>query len=232
LEVGVTTAISGAASGEAEVISGVIGLRVPGAIAYRHLAIRLVTTACKMALGADPAMPDGDFEAEVVSAFGEAFNNIAVHSFRGLIPQPVQIEVDWDDEKLVITSVDTGRTFDPDAVAAPDLDQLNERGMGLFIMRSCMSQVEYRPGPPNVLRMVKLRASRRPITPPAPSGSGSARAPDEPGHEPGHEPGNEPDDGPGREPGEPRDKAVAQRGSAVQIIAPERERARENSRRR
>jgi serine/threonine-protein kinase RsbW len=143
--------------------TGVIGLRVPGALAYRHLAIRLVSTACKMALETPaervsftPPDTTDDFEAEVVSAFGEAFNNIAVHGFAGLPPGPVQIEVGWDEEKLVITCVDAGRTFDPDAVALPALDELPEHGMGLFIMRSCMDEVAYQPGPPNVLRLVKL----------------------------------------------------------------------------
>jgi serine/threonine-protein kinase RsbW len=138
----------------------VIGLRVPGAVGYRHIAIRLVSTACKMALEAEPTEADDDFEAEVVSAFGEAFNNIAVHGFQGMAPQPVQIEVDWDDEQLVITFVDNGHIFDPAMVAPPDLDSLPEHGMGLFIMRSCMDQVDYRPGPPNVLRLVKLRGHR------------------------------------------------------------------------
>ena len=67
-------------------IHGVIGLRVPGAVGYRHIAIRLVSTACKMALEAEPTEADDDFEAEVVSAFGEAFNNIAVHGFQGIAP--------------------------------------------------------------------------------------------------------------------------------------------------
>lgn len=181
-----TTEPGGAASSQREPREprGVIGLRVPGAIGYRHLAIRLVTTACKMALDASgpgaeaqaageasdegKAAP-GDFEAEVVSAFGEAFNNVAVHGFRDIPPGPVQIEVDWDDEKLTITIVEEGHSFDPNAVAAPDLDALPEGGMGLFIMRSCMDQLDYRPGPPNVLRMVKLRSrTRLGIVPPPP----------------------------------------------------------------
>jgi serine/threonine-protein kinase RsbW len=180
--------------GRADTSGGVIGLRVPSAIAYRHLAIRLVSTACKMALESGTASApgslvavgeaqerrdaDGDFEAEVVSAFGEAFNNIAVHGFRDLEPEPVQIEVDWDDEKLVITFVDRGHIFDPDAVVPPDLDELPEHGMGLFIIRSCMDSVEYQPGPPNVLRLVKLltrsRQSRESVPPPPPTSSEQA----------------------------------------------------------
>lgn len=139
---------------------------MPGAIAYRHLAIRLVSTACKMAF--DPALDaeDPDFEPEVVSAFGEAFNNVAVHGYRGVPPEPVQIEVDWDDAGLTITMTDTGRVFDPESVAPPDLDDLPERGMGLFIMASSMDEVDYRPGPPNVLRLVKRRAGRDGLPPP------------------------------------------------------------------
>jgi serine/threonine-protein kinase RsbW len=149
-------------------LTGVIGLRVPGSLVYRHLAIRFVTTACKMALEA--AEEPVDFEPEVVSAFGEAFNNVAVHSYRDAEPQPIHIEVDWDAEKLVITMIDTGRTFDPATVAPPELEELPESGMGLFIMTACMDVVDYQPGPPNVLRMVKLR-QREGLLPPAPSGA-------------------------------------------------------------
>lgn len=147
-------------------LMGVMGLHVPGTIAYRHLAIRLVSTACKMACDAS----EPTFEAEVVSAFGEAFNNVAVHGHRGLAPASVQIEIDWDDDKLTITMIDSGHTFDPNEVAPPNLDELPERGMGWFIMTSCMDDVDYRPGPPNVLRMAKLRRGRDRLRSPSPEG--------------------------------------------------------------
>ncbi|APR85083.1 Hypothetical protein A7982_10432 [Minicystis rosea] len=132
-------------------------MRVPAALAYRHLAIRFVSTACKIALDSAEEGDRDDFEPEVVSAFGEAFNNVAVHGFRGRAPEPVDIEIDWDRERLVITMTDTGHTFDPGSVAPPNLDELPENGMGLFIMKSCMDVVDYRPGPPNVLALVKRR---------------------------------------------------------------------------
>jgi serine/threonine-protein kinase RsbW len=164
-------------------VQGVMALRVPGALAFRNVAIRVVSTACKMALEGDAGGGGGegdDFEAEVVSAFGEAFNNIAIHGYRGLAPEPVHIEVDWDEEKIVITAIDTGHIFDPKLVAVPDLEQLHERGMGLFIMRSCMDAVEYRPGPPNVLRLVKLRTRREGMLPPPPASHGDAGPPSSP----------------------------------------------------
>lgn len=137
--------------------TGVIGLHVPGVLAYRHLAIRLVSAACKMADPSDADDETSDFEAEVISAVGEAFNNIALHGYAGMTPGPVQIEADWDARRLVITMIDEGRTFDPAGAAPPNLEEPSERGMGLFIMTRCMDEIDYQPGPPNVLRLVKLR---------------------------------------------------------------------------
>jgi serine/threonine-protein kinase RsbW len=142
-----------------------MSLRVPGEMAYRHLAIRFVSLACKIACkytrdtapaGEAPSAPSA-FEARVISAFGEAFNNVAVHGYRGLPTGPVDVEVAWDAEKLVVTMIDSGHTFDPSSVGPPNLDDLPEEGMGLFIMRSYMDEVDYRPGPPNILRLVKRR---------------------------------------------------------------------------
>jgi serine/threonine-protein kinase RsbW len=119
-----------------------------------------VTTACRAALDHERSDTTGDDDAfthEVVSAFGEAFNNIALHGYRGVAPGAIEVEVEWDADKLVVVVMDTGHTFDPDSVAPPDLDEMQESGMGVFIMRSCMDEVDYSPGPPNVLRLVKLR---------------------------------------------------------------------------
>jgi serine/threonine-protein kinase RsbW len=146
-------------------VSGGISLRVPGVLAYRHLAIRLVSTACKICVEkgsfAGRALRPSEFETEVISASGEAFNNIAIHGFCGIEPTLVSIDVEWDAERMTITFVDEGKVFDPEAVAPPNLDDLPERGMGLYIMRTFMDEVDYCPGPPNVLRLVKNRPLRR-----------------------------------------------------------------------
>jgi serine/threonine-protein kinase RsbW len=41
-------------------------------------------------------------------------------------------------------------------VPNPDLDSLPESGLGIFIMRSCMDDVTYVSGAPNVLSMTKF----------------------------------------------------------------------------
>jgi serine/threonine-protein kinase RsbW len=146
-------------------VQGGIALKIPGVLCYRHLAIRVVSTACKVA-----GRAGGDFEAEAVSACGEAFNNIAIHGYRGRPAGSVSIELAWSEEHLAITFVDDGEAFDPSsaspsATMPPDLDDLPERGMGLYIIQTCMDGVDYRPGPPNVLRLVKLTRRRRGPTP-------------------------------------------------------------------
>lgn len=135
-----------------------IQLRVPGTLAYRNIALRAVSEACKMAQQELGEAWD-ELEAHAVSAVGEAFNNVAIHGYDGLDAGYIETAIDWTPEELVIQITDTGHSFDPHAVAPPDLDDLPECGMGLFIMKSFMDRVDYEPGPPNVLRMVKYRAA-------------------------------------------------------------------------
>jgi serine/threonine-protein kinase RsbW len=149
-----------------------IRLSVPGTLLFRDVAIRVVASACKLLRSPadEPEQGDGaqiapgatgatgagaeDFDSQVLSAFGEAFNNIAIHGYRGIPPGEVHIEIANAGEDLVIRIRDDGASFHfPDQVAAPE--DLPERGMGLFIIRSFMDRVVYHPGPPNELSMTK-----------------------------------------------------------------------------
>jgi len=135
-----------------------IRLRVPGALRYRDLAVRAVAAACKLvgaSQEAEAPLRPRDFDDQVVSAFGEAFNNAAIHCYRGRDPGDVEIELEVADDTITIRMLDYGNSFDPDAVPAPDLDALPESGMGIFIIKSFMDEVSYQPGAPNVLSMVK-----------------------------------------------------------------------------
>lgn len=131
-----------------------IHLRVPGSLRYRDLAVRVVAAACKL-VGGDGRRPSSDWDNQVVSAFGEAFNNTAIHSYRGARPGDVVIEVDVAATHITIRLLDYGNSFDIEKVPEPDLDALPESGLGLFIIRSFMDEVTYRAGAPNVLSMTK-----------------------------------------------------------------------------
>jgi serine/threonine-protein kinase RsbW len=152
----------------------VIHLRVPGTLRYRDLAVRVVGTACKLVGtdGGDSSAQhvDKDFDHQVVSAFGEAFNNVAIHSYRGGAPGDVEVEVDAGPSHITIRMRDWGRSFALDDVPVPDLDAMPESGLGLFIIRSFMDEVQYRPGTPNVLSMTKqMDPTSRPTRKPADS---------------------------------------------------------------
>ena len=123
---------------------------LPGTLQYRDLVVRLVTSASKLVEGADNLFRD-----QIVSAFSEAFNNIALHAYRGRGDGRVEVAIDYGLDFMTIRMVDSGKAFDPTQVVAPDLAALPESGMGLFIIRSFMDELSYRPGPPNMLSMTK-----------------------------------------------------------------------------
>jgi serine/threonine-protein kinase RsbW len=131
---------------------------VPGLLKYRDLAVRTVAAVCKLAYderGPGSRRPGPGFDDEVVSAFGEAFNNIALHGYRDRPAGDVEIEMHLTPDRLVVRLIDYGHSFDPDTVREPDLAALPESGLGLFIIRSFMDAVAYTPGQPNVLAMTK-----------------------------------------------------------------------------
>lgn len=114
------------------------------------------------ASGTYAASPNDDFDDKIVSAVGEAFNNVAIHGYRGRPPGNVVLELELIRDGVRIRLFDTGAVFDPAAEAAPRLASLPESHMGLFIIRSCMDTVTYErgdpPATPNVLTLTKLYA--------------------------------------------------------------------------
>lgn len=129
-----------------------IRLSVPGTLQYRDVVLRVVTSACKLVRALAKAKQEAsrevaDFDDKVVSAVGEAFNNVAIHAYRDVSPEAVELEIDVSGDGITIRMSDTGHVFEPAAevLRQPDLATLPESHMGLFIMRSCMDKVTYRP---------------------------------------------------------------------------------------
>ena len=135
-----------------------IRLKVPGALKYRDLAVRVVAAACKL-VGDQDEGDQKSWSDQVVSAFGEAFNNTAIHSFEGRTAGDVDIEIEIGRDYITIRVLDFGNSYDFTNVPLPDLDNLPESGMGIFIIRSFMDEVSYVAGAPNVLSMTKRVAT-------------------------------------------------------------------------
>jgi serine/threonine-protein kinase RsbW len=133
-----------------------VHLKVVGQLDQRDVALRTVSQACQVVLRTRRASNRRRLLHSVISAVGEAFNNIAVHGYRDVAPGMVEIDVTVDGlGRLAVEMRDYGRSFDPRKVRPPDLDALPESGMGLYIMNEVMDEVDYRPGSPNVLTLVK-----------------------------------------------------------------------------
>ncbi|MBE0451136.1 MAG: ATP-binding protein [Clostridia bacterium] len=81
-----------------------------------------------------------DIEAieDIKLAVGEACNNAVLHS--GNSPT-YQLELKNMESSLIIEVKDSGKGFDKEAYKAPELDELQENGLGLFIIKSLMDDV-------------------------------------------------------------------------------------------
>ena len=135
-----------------------VRLSVPGDLRYRDVVLSAVASACRVLRPAakqkqDPS-PQGrpsDFEQQVLTAVSEAFNNVAIHAYRGGSAGTVELELQSEGGGLTIRIRDQGAGYDPTKRKDPNLDELPESNMGLYIMHSCMDMVSYRRGnPPQV----------------------------------------------------------------------------------
>lgn len=134
-----------------------IKIQMLGRLQHRDLVLRSVAAACKLV----NARTDGawnDFRTQVVTAVGEAFNNVVLHSYEGRDEGIVEIEIQTRPDHICIELRDWGDSFDPDSVPLPDFESLPESGFGIFIIKTLMD-IHYTPGKPNVLTLSKTLAS-------------------------------------------------------------------------
>jgi serine/threonine-protein kinase RsbW len=142
----------------------IVRLSVPGTLAHRDLVLRVVASVCRLVRRtADLTQELGhrerveDFDEKVVSAVGEAFNNVAIHAYRN-VRGAAEIELEFEGDSLTIRLLDRGDGFEIFKEIGQNLETLRESNMGLEIMLACMDHVSYtRGGPtaPNVLTMTK-----------------------------------------------------------------------------
>ena len=134
-----------------------IRIQMLGIMDHRDVALRAVSAACKLVTKA-PQKPEwNEFRMHVVSAVGEAFNNIALHGYAGRDDGIIEMEIRTEPGHILVELRDYGASFDLDAVPRPDFDSLPECGLGIFIMKAFMD-IRYSPGHPNVLTLSKCLA--------------------------------------------------------------------------
>jgi serine/threonine-protein kinase RsbW len=102
----------------------------------------------------------------VETAVEEACSNIIEHAYGGEDRGSIECSCSSDDNGLTIRLCDTGKPFKPETVRDPDvrapLKKRPSHGLGLFIMRKWMDNVqfEYKPDVGNILTMVKHKEKK------------------------------------------------------------------------
>jgi anti-sigma regulatory factor (Ser/Thr protein kinase) len=96
-------------------------------------------------------------------ATDEAASNIIEHAYQNMPGKVLQLSCGMQGDVITITLTDYGESFDPSEVPVPDLKaNLSDRkigGLGIFLMRKLMDEIDYKPGPnkSNVLTMTKRK---------------------------------------------------------------------------
>jgi serine/threonine-protein kinase RsbW len=129
-------------------------LEVPAKLGCRNVVMRTLSAVCKLA-ASECEGQDAAFSMNLLSAVGEAYNNIVLHGYAGRPPGPVQLKIRNCFRCVRVEIRDMGASFDPAQAPAPDLASLPESGIGIFLMRSMVDEVSYVAGRPNVLTLVK-----------------------------------------------------------------------------
>jgi serine/threonine-protein kinase RsbW len=110
-----------------------------------------------------PMTPKEVYDLELVVT--EALTNVMEHAYEGDEESAVELSVMPGDAELTIVITHQGRDFDPDSVPDPNMrEYLAQRrvgGLGLFLMKKLMDEVEYTTGEDGrrQIRMMKRRSS-------------------------------------------------------------------------
>jgi len=74
----------------------------------------------------------------------EAMVNAIEHSTLNDTDNTVRVCIFIEQDDLCVRVYDHGQGFDIDLVPSPDIDELSERGRGIFLIRTLMDEVSYR----------------------------------------------------------------------------------------
>ncbi len=126
-----------------------ITLKITNRLEHLYLATALSREVCQV-------INDFGFTNEVELAVSEAVTNAIRHSGIPDSTKSIFIIFQIHQDRLVINVKDQGRGFDLETVMKPDLENHQEGGYGIFIIKSSMDEVEYkRKGDYNTLSMTK-----------------------------------------------------------------------------
>ncbi|MEI8167955.1 MAG: ATP-binding protein [Chloroflexales bacterium] len=132
-----------------------IWLDIPATAAYLHLLSESIAELIERV--ADVPEPT-KITYSLQLATQEIGANIVRHAYGGTGGRIIaQLTIAHGPRRLVIELRDCGTTFDPTLVVAPNLDEAQIHGYGLFLARALLDELHYEAGPSeNRWRLVKL----------------------------------------------------------------------------
>jgi serine/threonine-protein kinase RsbW len=91
---------------------------------------------------------DSDTAWQAELCLNEAGSNIILHGYDDGVPHPIEVEVAALGPAVRITIIDTGRPFNPaeprELPVARTIDELSVGGLGVHLIQSFASRIEYR----------------------------------------------------------------------------------------
>lgn len=86
--------------------------------------------------------------AHIKLAVDEACTNIIKHAYNGASNKNIKIKIDTSPKKLTVTITDNGKSFDPELVSDPNIEQSQKMkkggGLGMYLMKNLMDEVNYK----------------------------------------------------------------------------------------
>lgn len=86
---------------------------------------------------------DGGTRSALQVAVGELATNAIKHAYEGQSGQPIRISVESREDRVVIHVEDFGKPFDPGGYRQPNLDEMNEHGVGLYIVKRLADELSF-----------------------------------------------------------------------------------------
>ena len=84
---------------------------------------------------------------DIILAVDEACTNIIKHAYKSFPDGEIVIELEYNSKKFTIKLIDHGSSFDPNTIPDPDLQKYYRQrrvgGLGLYLMKTLMDDVEY-----------------------------------------------------------------------------------------
>lgn len=106
--------------------------------------------------------------SKIVLAVDEACTNVIKHAYQFATDRKIEIVIQPVKDRMQITVIDDGKSFNPSIAKLPDLKQhlshYRRGGLGIYLMRTLMDKVEYKyaPGKKNEVRLTKYLTASEP----------------------------------------------------------------------